>query len=315
MDYRIFGVIALGAALVIHGGRPVVAESFPKKPIILVVPTAPGGAMDLQARIFADAAGIKLGQSVVVSSGGGNAGIMSFRNAPPDGHTLLLMPVTTISKMVQYDTINDFQPITPLLRAPSFVVVAKDSPVSSMKELVELGKKKPDGLTYGSPGHSSPGHIIGAVFQEMTGVTMTHIPYRGSNPMITDLVGGRIDVGFSSFPNFRGQFEAGQIKMLAVAQEARWNGMPDVPSTSELGYKGMEVPNYFAIVGPKGIPLEILKKLNVAFVDASHDPQLERKIVEMGSVIITSSDPNDLTKTITELWDRVAPIAEKYGIK
>lgn len=296
------------------------AEEFPTRPITLVVGLAAGGSVDIQARMFAAVAATKIGQPIIIENKGGGGGVpaaASVKRAPPDGYTLMVMLGATHSVptlALPFDPLNDFEPIISLYSQPGFVVVPRSLNVSSVEELIALGKRRPGGLTYGSPSAGSPGHIMGALFGEFTGVKMTHVPYRGGGQMMADLVTGVLDVCFPTYTNFQPFLADKTLIPLAILQSSRWEQMPAVPTLSERGYKDVDFANIFGIAGPKGIPSDIVQRLNGAFLAASQDEALLKRMEELGAVMITSSDPSDFIDRLKADNKRLTPIVQKIGI-
>lgn len=314
--------LLLTATLATSEPRAVQAQQYPTRPITLVLGLSAGGAVDVVSRLFAEKVSQILGQRVIVENRSGGAGIpaaLAVRQAAADGYTLMVVlgglhTFVPAMQTIPFDPIGDFSPVTLLYSAPGFVVVTAASPANSVSELIDLGKRKQNGLTFGSPGSGSPAHIMGLLFQQKTGVPMLHIPYRGGGQMMSDLLAGQFDVAFATYTNFKSHLEGRQVKALAIARPTRWGGTPGVPTLIEQGYDGIDVDNFFGVAGPRGLPPGIVQKLNQAFAQASQDPEFAQKLEELGIIAITSK-PDELTKLLLDDTARLTPIIQKFGIK
>lgn len=314
--------VGLAAGFLANSANGAVAQQYPARPITLIVGVAAGGAVDIVSRFFAEKTSQKLGQSIVVENRSGGAGIpsvLAVKNAQPDGYTIMVLlgaihSILPMMQSVPYDPIEDFTPISRLYSAPGYVLVPGASPANSMKDLLALGKARPEGLSFGSASPGSPGHLTGLLIQEVTGVAMRHIPYRGGGQMMTDLLAGRLDFGIATYTNFESHLGAKQVKALNIASAARWSGTPDIPTLAEDGIAGVDAENTFGIAGPKGLPASVVKILNQAFIEASRDPDLVQRLTALG-VKPTASAPEDLVKMVKDETAQFAPIIKKYGIK
>ena len=316
-------VFALVAALGAVSAALAQSDSFPSRPITLLVPFPGGGSSDVVSRTIAQRVADSLKANIVIdnrSGGGGVVAALAVKQAAPDGYTLFLannglfaiMPALTAD--IRFDPIKDFQPITPLFSFPSVLVVPSGSPARTVKELVALAKSKAGGLNYASQGVGSGGHILGEMFRLKSGVPMVHVPYRGAGPAVQDLVAGNVDFLFSSYVSAIGQVEAGKLRLLGWTATKRSPTLPDVPTMAEAGFPGVELEIWQGIVAPAGTPAAIARKLNEEFVKAAQSPDVVSKIAAQG-VEMTTSTPEEFAKLIGADVDRLGKIIREAGIK
>ena len=242
---------------------------YPNKPIRLLVPFAPGGSSDIVSRSFAAEMARTLGQNIVVESkpgGAGNIAMQEVKNSAPDGYTIILGHVGTLAvnpamfAKLPYDPVKDFVPITLLAKVPSLLVVnAEKMKAKNLKELVEYARKNPGALNYGSAGNGSSGHLAMAYVALTAGFTATHVPYKGTGPMMTDLLAGRLDATFTGAPPLMAHVKAGTLRPIAVGTAKRSPAMPDVPTVAEQGYPGFETSQWYGLLAPAGTPDAITK--------------------------------------------------------
>ncbi len=298
------------------------AEDFPSKPITIVVGLAPGGITDITARIYADALSRGMGQRVVVENrqgAGGAVGAAAVQNAAPDGYTVLIfsgsqhVAVPAMAAGAPYEPLKGFAPVTLLFNLATLISVPTDLPVKSLAELWEFGKKKPGGLSFGSPGVGTPSHMLAAVLGRATNTPMQFVHYRGGGPMMTDLITGRVDFALTSYTAAKTQFASNKLRALAIDSDKRWEGMLEVPTLTELGYKE-KVASWFAVAAPAGTPPAIVKRLNEEFIKASRDPELVRRLRENGTPIATST-PDEMTKLLADEWDNTVKLVQLLDLK
>jgi tripartite-type tricarboxylate transporter receptor subunit TctC len=315
-------LLALMAVLVIPGPAAR-AQDFPNRPITIVVGLAPGGITDVTARIYAEALSKGIGQRVVVENrqgAGGAVGAAAVQNAAPDGHTVLIfsgsqhVAVPAMAATAPYDPINGFAPLTLLFHLATLVTVPVDLPAKDMAELFALGKKKPGGLTFGSPGVGTPSHMLAAVLGRATNTPMQFAHYRGGGPMMADLITGRVDFALASYTAAKGHFQAKKLRALAIDADKRWEGMPDVPTLTELGYGKEKVASWFGVAAPAGTPPAIVKKLNEEFIKASRDPDLVRRLKDNGSPIATTT-PEQMAKLLKDEWEHTVQLVKMLDLK
>ncbi len=245
-------------------------STWPSKPIRLVVPFAPGGTSEIVARSVAVELTKQLGQSVFVENKPGGAGVVAMQDvakSAPDGHTLILGHVGTLAvnpymlKNQPYDVNKDFIPVTLLAKVPNVFVIHADVPAKDFKEFVAYAKANPGKLNYGSAGNASAGHLAMEYLKLVTGMFITHIPYRGTGPQLTDLLTGRTQASSAGLPALSAHIKSGKLRAIAVGTQQRISHLPDVPTVAEMGYKGFETSQWYGLMAPAGTPADIVKKL------------------------------------------------------
>ena len=279
------------------GGALAQPQSYPTKPIRLIVPFAPGGGTDITARAMAMKLTEALGQTVVVDNRAGANGTIGAdiaAKAPPDGYTLSMISSShsvnpSIMKKLPYDLITDLAPVTQATSQPYALVLHPSVVAKSVKELIALVKAKPNSLNYGSSGTGGLSHLSGALLCSMTGITMTHIPYKGGSPALTDLVGGQIQLLFSTILQAQSQLKGGRVRALAVTTAKRSAGAPDLPTLHEAGVTGYEVAGWYGMVAPLKTPAAIIARLNTETVKALRGSDIKDKLAADGSEPVGSS--------------------------
>ena len=281
--------IAIAAAAAT--ATPALAQDYPNKTVTLVVPTAAGGTTDLSARMLAQAMGPLLKQSMVVDNkGGGNGAIAAgiVKRAAPDGYTLLLQysgyhvisPLLTNAKQWEQ---GDFQPVANVISAPQIIVVRESLPVKTLPELMAYAKANPGKLNYASSGNGSLQHVTGAMLEQQGGIKMVHVPYKGTGPALQDLLGGQVDLTFGTAPPFMPHIQGGKLRVLAVTGKERLPSLPDVPTTAEAGYPGVNATSWFALFAPAGVPKPIVDKLTADARSVVQSAAFRAKAQEQGA--------------------------------
>ncbi len=267
------------------------AQSWPTKPIKLLVGFAPGGGTDIVSRVLASKLSDLLGQQVVVENRAGAAGTIAadaVAKSPADGYTLLAGHANSnaiaphVMAKVPFDALNDFTPITYIGYVPNVLVVNPGVPAKSVEELVALAKSKPGVMTYASSGVGSTQHLAGALFNQISGTQMTHIPYKGSGQAVVDLVAGQVNANFDTLPPVLEHIRSGRLRALAISSQKRLPALPDVPTFEEKGIRGFDVTNWYSVMGPKGLPREIVAKVDEAMKKAMADPEVRSKLEPQG---------------------------------
>jgi tripartite-type tricarboxylate transporter receptor subunit TctC len=267
-------------------------EPYPARPVSIIVPYPPGGATDVLARVIAEKLGAALGQPFVVenkSGAGGNLGARAAAQAKPDGYTLLMAATTAHSiamtltpQTAQYDVEKDFDPITMVGSVPLILVVNPKVPVSSLKEFIALAKSKPNALTVASAGNGTTQHLGSELFKLLTHTQMVHVPYKGSGPAVTDVIGGQVDATFETGPAALTQIKAGRLKAIATATKERT--LPDTPTAAEAGLPGFEVAATYGLVAPAGTPKGVVSRLNAEVGRILKMPDVLLKFEQQGVI-------------------------------
>lgn len=322
MTRKQFGRIALAAGLALGMGTVASAQDgYPNKPITMVVPASAGGTTDLAARMTAQALGPVLGQTLVVENkGGGNGNIAAaqVKRAEADGYTLLMQysGFHVISPHLGKSSweLKDFVPVANVLSAPQIVVVRGDLPVNTMQELEAYAKANPMKLNYASSGNGSLQHVTGVQLERAAGVQMMHVPYKGTGPALQDLLGGQVDLTFGTAPPFMPHIQAGKLKVLAVTGKERLPSLPDVPTTAETGFPGVNATSWFAMFAPAGTPAAIVSKLESDVRNALAEPAFQQKARDQGAAA-DFMDSKALGDMVQRDWDMWAQIVKEANIK
>jgi tripartite-type tricarboxylate transporter receptor subunit TctC len=274
------------------------AQAFPARQVTIVVPYQPGGTNDIIARTLAPKLSELLGQPVVVENkpgAGGNLGSALVAKSKPDGHTLLMAPVSVLSinrwlyKDQGFDAEKEIVPIVNTGSVPNMLLVHPSVPVSNLKDLIGLAKAKPNAINFASMGTGTTGHLCGEMLKIAVGVQATHVPYKGSAPALQDLLAGTVQMMFDNLPTALPRAKSGQLKGLAVTSIKRNPLAPDVPTMDEAGVPGYEATAWFGVVGPAGIPKPVVDRLNAEFVKALRDTQNTQRLESQGLAIIADS--------------------------
>ena len=292
----IASAVVLGAGLL--GGTSALAQAYPTKPVTIIVPFAAGGTTDILARIIGQALTAELGQSVVVDNragAGGNIGGQAAAKATPDGHTLFMGTVGThainasLYKKMPFDPVKDFAPLTRVANVPNLLVANPAQPYKSVKDLIAYAKANPGKVNFGSSGNGSSIHLSGELFKSLAKVDMQHVPYKGSAPAVTDLLGNQIGIMFDNMPSAIQHVRSGKLVPLAVTTAKRSPELPSVPTIAEAGVPGYEATSWFGMFAPAGTPAPVLAKLNAAIVKVLAQPDVKKKINEQGAEVYSET--------------------------
>jgi len=311
---RTFLYLAAGAAAVPSVSRVAWAQSYPARPVRILVGFAAGQAIDILVRIVAQSLSDQLGQQFVIENrpgAGGNLAAEVVVRSPPDGHTLLAVGMNnminaTLYERLSFNFIRDIAPVASILRAPQVMLVNPSVPARTMSEFITYAKANPGKINMASAGVGSPTHLSGELFKMMTGINMLHVPYRGSPAALTDLIAGQVQVMFDNVASSLEHIRTGRLRALAVTTTTRWEGLPDIPTVSDV-VPGFETGGMAGIGAPKGTPPEIVEKLNKGINSAIADGKVKTRLVELGGTVLPGS-PGDFEKLIaveTEKWARV----------
>jgi tripartite-type tricarboxylate transporter receptor subunit TctC len=273
------------------------ADDFPSKPITVMVGLAAGGITDVTARLYAEVVARNIGQRITIENRPAAAGALAaaaVQNAAPDGYTVLVFSGSqhaTVAAMgtAPYDPVKGFAFITLLFDSVVALVVPPDSPARTLEELFDLGRRKPGGLSMGTPGLGSPSHLLGARIALAAKAPLQSIHYRGGAPMMADVLTGRVDFAVSTLSTARPFLADQKLRALALDIAQRWPPLPDVPTLAELGYGKEKVANWFGVAAPAGTPPAVVQRLREEFIKASRDPELQKRLAENGTLIATST--------------------------
>ena len=313
----IIAALALGLSLSAQ------AQSYPSKPIRFVVPFAPGGTSEIVARSVAQELTTQLGQSVYVENKAGGAGTIAMgdvKNSPADGYTIVLGHVGTLAvnpyamKNHPYDVDKDFVPVALLARVPNvFVVNAETVKASNLKEFIALAKSRPGALNYGSAGNGSSGHLAFEYLKMVSGADIQHVPYKGTGPMLQDLLGGRIESSNAGAPALLPHIKSGKLRAIAVGSDHRIPALPDVATVAESGYKGFETSQWYGVMVKAGTPPEIVKKLNAEINKALASSQVTQRYATDNAVAQIGT-PEEFGKLIANEQARWRDVVRKANI-
>jgi len=310
------------AGLAAIAALPVLADSFPSKPITIIVPFPPGGTTDVLARTVGQKLTEALGQPVIVDNkpgAGATIGAALVAKAQPDGYTLLMGAVhhtiaTSIYSSLPYDFQKDLAPVTVVALVPNVLAINPSIPARNVRELVAYGKAHPGQLNFGSNGQGTAQHLIGEEFSLKTGVKMVHVPYKGSAPLVTDLMAGQIQLSFDTITPDLPQIKAGKLRALAVTTAKRSPALPDVPTLAEAGLQGFDMGSWFGLLAPAKTPPEIVAKLNTEIVKILNRPDVQKTFADIGAQKVGDS-PAQMASLIRSDTDKYGALARKIGVK
>jgi tripartite-type tricarboxylate transporter receptor subunit TctC len=317
----LMSVIALAIAT---GAQAQSADNFPNRPIRIIVPQAAGSGIDLQARVLAQKMGELWGhQGVVENRPGANAiiGVDAVAKAPPDGYTLVYAPISSVTtngfiyKKLPYDTLRDFAPITQTVANPLGAVVNPASGLKSIKDVVARAKAEPGKLNYGSFGIGNLTHLMGVLLSQAADIKMTHVPYRGQTPEITDILGGQIPFGFTTTAGVSDLVESGKLNLISVFDKDRDEQFPNTPTPTEEGYPGVVVVGWAGLLAPAGTPKPIIDKLYAGMAKALAMPDVKDAILKQGSKAVASKSPDDFRNYIKSEMDKFHPVIKAAGLE
>jgi tripartite-type tricarboxylate transporter receptor subunit TctC len=314
-----WAAVALAAAF----PASAVAQSYPARPVRLIIPFSPGGAADVPGRILGDRLTKVLGQQVVIENrpgAGSTIGAEAAAKAAPDGYTLFMISNTHfvsagLYKKLTYDSLNDFTPITQITAAPNILVIHPSLPAKNVKELIALAKSRPGQINYASSGNGSTQHLTGALFCKMAGINMTHIPYRGSGPVTADLIGGQVQVGFPGIAGMLPHIKAGKLRALGISSAKRSPELPDVPTIAEAGVKGYEMVAWFGIAAPKGLPREIQTRVHGDLLKVLKTADMQKSMRDVGQEVAYQERPEQFHEFMKVEAAKWAKVVQESGAK
>jgi tripartite-type tricarboxylate transporter receptor subunit TctC len=315
--------IALAGAVLALAAGPAQAQAWPSKPVRMVVPFPPGGATDAAARIYAQHLGDFLGQGVVVENkagAGGEIGAEYVAKSAPDGYTLLMGAVgshaihAAMPDKPGYDFATAFVGVSMATSMPMAVAVNSKVPATNVQELIALAKSKPGTITFGSAGPGTSQHMAGELFQVVTGTRLMHVPYRGSGPAITDLLGGQIDMVIETLPALLPQVASGKIRLLGVTTATRATALPDLPTLMEQGVKDYSVATAYALLAPAGTPPDVVDKLSAGMQKAAAMASVQQAALKLGADAVATS-PADTSRVLKQEVARWADVVRMSNAK
>jgi len=316
---RALGALAAAFAFAAWAQAP-----YPNHPVRIVVPFPAGGTTDILAREVAQTLSQSLGQPFVVDNrpgAGGNIGSDIVAKAAPDGYTLLMGTVGThainpsLYAKMPYDHVKDFAPVILVAGVPNVLEINPSLPVNSVQELIAYTKANPGKINFASSGSGTSIHLSGELFKTMTGVQITHVPYKGSAPALQDLVGGQVQIMFDNLPSSLALIKAGKLKPLAVTSAARSTALPDVPTVAESGLPGFEASSWFGLLAPAGTPKDVVAKLNANVAKWLATPEAKEKLAAQGAIAASGLTPDDFAKHIATETTKWAKVVKESGAK
>ena len=312
----LFTAVVAGLALLLVGTNPVLAQEWPAKTIRWIVPFPPGGAMDVIARSLADKSSKTLGQPIIVENkpgAGGNIGAELVARSEPDGYTMLITSIGMATNKylypkLPYDPVKDFSPVSLVAIVPNVLLTNATQPnVKTVTDVMANARAHPGQLTYASAGNGTSIHLAGEVFTSMAKIDMQHIPYKGSGPAVTDLLGGQVNYMFDSITSAKSHIASGKLRAIGLTTTKRSKSLPGIPTIAESGLPGYDVTPWFAVFMPANTPKPIINKLNASLVSSMASPEIREKFESIGAESLGSS-PEELAsylKKEMERWGRV----------
>jgi tripartite-type tricarboxylate transporter receptor subunit TctC len=315
LSIAIKALAATAAISGVLGFSATASAAYPDHPIRMVVGFSAGGTTDVVARILAKEVSTELGQSIVVENrpgAGSNIGAEIVARAKPDGYTLYMVAVTsainqTLYKNIKFNLLKDFAPIALAVKVPNILVVNPKLPVHSVKELVEYAKAHPGTLNFASSGSGTSIHMAGELFKQVAGVDILHVPYKGSAPAETDLMGGQVQLMFDNMPAAWPHVQAGKLRALAVTTAERSKTAPDLPTMRESGFPSFDVSSWFGVIAPAGTPADVVNKLNGAIEKALLKPDVQARFKDLGAVSVqtTPAEFGEFMQSEVTNWAKV----------
>jgi tripartite-type tricarboxylate transporter receptor subunit TctC len=299
------------------------AQTYPTKPIRMIVPLVPGGNQDIVARAVAEELSRSLGQQVIVENRPGQSAIIGtqfVKSAPADGYTLLSVAVTfarvpVVVKAAGYDAATDFTGVSLVCRIPQVLVVNANHPAKNLQDLVAMAKAKPGEVSFGSSGNGSTGHVAAEMFMRMTGTRLLHITYKGNAQALVDVMGGQIAMMFDQVSTSGPQVRGGKVRALGVTTKARSAVLPEVPTLHEQGLADFEDVTWNGIVAPAATPKDVLNRLHGAVAKALSNPELQKKYLERGIELVASRSPEEFSAYVKSEAEGFAKLVREAGIK
>ena len=313
MSFPCGAVLAACCAVVTAGAC---AQSYPVKPVRLIVPYPPGGGTDIFARILGSRLAETFGQQVVIEQrpgAGGVIGAEAAAKAAPDGYTLLIGQASNLAinvslmRKLPYEPLRDFAPITLIAASPSLLIVHPSLPVSTIKDLVALAKLKPGAINYASAGNGSPGHLAAEYLKTVAKIDLVHIPYKGAVPALTDVIAGQASLYFTSPLVAQPYVKAGRLRQIAVTSAQRFPSLPDVPTVAEAGYPQYNLTSWWGLLAPAGVAKDIIARLHAETIKILETAEMKERLAGQGAVVVTNTPEQFAAHIKTEItnWSRI----------
>lgn len=296
------------------------AQTYPTKPIRLIVPYPPGGGTDIFARLLGAKLGETLGQQLVIENRAGAAGVLgadAAAKAAPDGYTLVVGQASNLAinphmmSKLPYDPLKDFAPITLIATSPSLLVVHPSLPARSVKDLVALAKARPGSINYASAGNGSPGHLAAEYFRKVANINLVHIPYKGATPAMLDVIAGQTSLYFTSPVAAQPYVQSGRLRQLAVTSAQRFPPLPDVPAIAEAGYRDFDMTSWWGLLAPAGVAKEIIARLHAEAVKALTTAEMKERLAGQGAMVVTGTPEQFAAYIKSEIanWGRIVTVS------
>ena len=296
------------------------AQTYPTKPIRLIVPYPPGGGTDIFARLLGAKLGETLGQQLVIENRAGAAGVLgadAAAKAAPDGYTLVVGQASNLAinphmmSKLPYDPLKDFAPITLIATSPSLLVVHPSLPARSVKDLVALAKARPGSINYASAGNGSPGHLAAEYFRKVANINLVHIPYKGATPAMLDVIAGQASLYFTSPVAAQPYVKSGRLRQLAVTSAQRFPPLPDVPAIAEAGYRDFDMTSWWGLLAPAGVAKEIIARLHAEAVKALTTAEMKERLAGQGAMVVTGTPEQFAAYIKSEIanWGRIVTVS------
>ena len=315
--------LAAGAAISSISPAAPAHAAYPSKPVRVIVPYPAGGTTDIIARIAANQLSERLKQPFIVENRAGASGAIGSQavaQSAPDGYTLVMGTASShginsaLQKNLPYDAVKDFAPVTVVANTPNIIIANTATPVKTLGDLVKLAKAEPGKINFGSTSPGGSPHMSAELLKMMAGIDMTHVPYKGAAPMLTDLIGGQVQIGFDNLPSSIGFVKSGKVRALAVTTARRWPGAPDIPTVAESGVPGYEVSGWFGLLAPAGTPKAILLKLQSTVAEAVRTPEVAKQLRDLGAEPVANT-PDVFAQEIRDDVDKWRKVVKSTGLK
>lgn len=315
--------LAAGAAISSISTAALAQAAYPSKPVRVIVPYPAGGTTDIIARIAANQLSERLKQPFIVENRTGASGAIGSQavaQSAPDGYTLVMGTASShginsaLQKNLPYDAVKDFAPVTVVANTPNIIIANTATPVKTLGDLVKLAKAEPGKINFGSTSPGGSPHMSAELLKMMAGIDMAHVPYKGAAPMLTDLIGGQVQIGFDNLPSSIGFVKSGKVRALAVTTAKRWPGAPDIPTVAESGVPGYEVSGWFGLLAPAGTPKDILLKLQSTVAEAVRMPEAARQLRDLGAEPVANT-PDAFAREIRDDVDKWRKVVKTTGLK